>query len=53
MSNDDESMEITPAKLLELWREIALYLEFWDLIGIARSGGGRGRVAAVHAMREA
>ena len=29
---DTVSLALTPRSLSELWREIALYLEIWDLI---------------------
>jgi hypothetical protein len=29
---DVMGFELTPPPLAELWREIALYLEIWDLI---------------------
>jgi hypothetical protein len=30
--NDEMPLELTPASLAKLWREIALYLEIWELI---------------------
>jgi hypothetical protein len=30
--HDGTGFELTPPTLTELWREIALYLEIWDLI---------------------
>ena len=35
MSVSEAPREITAATLYELWHEIALYLEIWDLIGEA------------------
>ncbi|HEX9350951.1 MAG TPA: hypothetical protein VF877_06740 [Gaiellaceae bacterium] len=36
---DATSLKLTPACLAELWREVALYLEIWDLIRQARLSG--------------
>jgi hypothetical protein len=43
MQSEKTSLKPTPGSLAQLWREIAVYLEIWDVI---RSDGITARAAA-------